>query len=478
MSLPPRLLPLLLLLAAGCVSRRDIEQDTHRSREAAAVTWSNRLDGTDREVPRITGTLTLPDALKLAMANNKQLQSVLLEKDIAAGRITESYGVALPTLSANGGYSRIGPSESISANAPADPFSLYSASLTVRQPLYRGGAIGAALKASRLYAYWADELIRSGVQGVLYGTAASFYEGLLAERLQAVARASLDSAAAQLKSARDMAAAGTASRYDVLRAEVAVANAESDLIQQQNRSRLARNRLFQNMGVTADPALQIAGALTFEKADPKLDAALRLAHLNRPDLYQADLLVRLQGESLQVARSRYYPAVTGVASHEWFYREDGSPDDSEWKRDWVAGVQVEVPLFDGLAREGRIAQEKALLERRRAERAGSEEQVLLEINQSLANLQDAEKVVAVQELNLSRAREALSLAEAGFREGVNTGTDLTDARAALRLAEGLHAQALYAHTVARLSLRRATGVLAPLDADPAALKEFQPGAQP
>jgi outer membrane protein len=469
-----------LAATPGCVSRSALEESVQDDRQAAAETWSNRLDQGDAESPRLAGSLTLADALKLALTHNKKLQSIVLEKEIAAGRVVESYGEALPTLSAGGGARRIGPADTQQSRmaGATDPFDLYTTTVQIRQPLYRGGAIGAALKAAKLYDYWSDELIRGGVQTVLFETASAYYEVLLSERLQAVAQASLDSAESQLKIARDMAAAGAASRYDVLRSEVGVANAGSDLIQQQNRRRLARNRLFQFMGVTADPALAITGELTFEKAAPRLGEALTAAHRSRPDLFQADLLVRLQQESLQVARSRYYPSAYGVASHGWSRKDGDSDDTGEWIRDWQAGVQVDFPLFDGLAREGKIRQEKALLKRRGAELADAEERVLLEINQTLANLEDAEKVVESQSLNLLSAREALALAEAGFKEGVNTPADLADARAALRLAEGLHAQALYGHTLSRLSLRRAIGTLDPRDADPAFLKEFQPGAQP
>lgn len=478
--LVPALLAAALAAAPGCVSRSALEKSVSRDRAAAAETWSNRLDRGDADSPRLEGSLSLADSLKLALTHNKVLQSIVLEKDIASGRITESYGQALPTLSAGGGYLRLDPADSTSSrlSGATDPFNLYTATVQVRQPLYKGGAVEAALKAAKLYAYWADELVRGGVQTVIFETASAYYEVLLSERLQAVAQASLDSAESQLKIARDMAAAGTASRYDVLRSEVGVANARSDLIQQQNRRRLARNRLFQVMGVTADPALAFTGDLIFDKAAPRLSEALATAHENRPDLFQADLLVRLQHESLESARSRYYPAAYGVASHNWARKEGDTTDTGEWIRDWQAGVQVDFPLFDGLAREGRIQQEKALLKRRDAELAGTEERVLLEINQSLANLEDAEKVVESQSLNLARAREALALAEAGFKEGVNTPADLSDARAALRLAEGLYAQALYGHTLSRLSLRRAIGTLDPRDADPAFLKEFQPGAQP
>jgi len=62
---------------------------------------------------------------------------------------------------------------------------------------------------------------------------------------------------------------------------------------------------------------------------------------------------------------------------------------------------------------------------------------------------------------LNRASEGLRLAEVGYREGVNTRVELTDARAALTRASGLYYQSLYQHTLARLNLQFATGILGP-----------------
>jgi len=477
--LPLLLLPAAALFAAGCLSRAALEQRIQEARTEAADAWSNRLAGAECDLPRLAGTLTLPDALTLALAHNKTLQSALLEREIAQGRITEAYGQALPTLSAQGTAARLDPAPAGGAGGTdGDPFTRYSAGLQLRQPLYRGGAIGAALTASRLYAFWADAFIRGQTQEMLYQTALAFYQVLLADRLQAAAAASLASADAQRQTALNRATEGAASRYDVLRAEVAAANAQADLIQQQNSLRLARLRLFQLLGVLADPALAVAGDLTFEPAAPRLADTLRTAHQNRPDLAQADLLVGLQRESLAVANSRYYPSAFGLLTHTWTRQENGAAASGDWNPDWMAAIEVDMPFFDGLSREGQIAQERALLRRREIERADAEERVLLELNQALAALEDADKLVASQALNLDRARDALALAEAGFREGVHTSTDVADTRAALRLAEGLHAQALFAHTQARLTLRRAMGTLDPGDPNPAALPAFRAGDAP
>ena len=55
--------------------------------------------------------------------------------------------------------------------------------------------------------------------------------------------------------------------------------------------------------------------------------------------------------------------------------------------------------------------------------------MLLEIQQAILSLRDAEEFVDSQRLNLTRATGGLRLAEGGYREGINTEVEVTDARA-------------------------------------------------
>ena len=66
--LPLLLLPAAALFAAGCLSRAALEQRIQEARTEAADAWSNRLAGAECDLPRLAGTLTLPDALTLALA--------------------------------------------------------------------------------------------------------------------------------------------------------------------------------------------------------------------------------------------------------------------------------------------------------------------------------------------------------------------------------------------------------------------------
>jgi len=241
---------------------------------------------------------------------------------------------------------------------------------------------------------------------------------------------------------------------------------------------LAKTRLLKAMGVSQETEVELADELSYEPVRPILDEAVRIAHLNRPDLYAAELGVRLQQEAVRIAKSRYWPKVDALFTQGWS-RPDPHTSTDDWGRNWTAGVQVEIPIFDGLRREGQLIQEKATLRKRKVELLDAEERALLEIQQAMLSLRG---------LNLERAKEGLRLAGVGYRQGINTEVEVVDARAALTRARGLYYQAIYAHTVARLALQRAMGILGPPAGDravpkeppvrPAHIEQFAPAPRP
>ncbi len=132
-----------------------------------------------------------------------------------------------------------------------------------------------------------------------------------------------------------------------------------------------------------------------------------------------------------------------------------------WGDAWTAGVTVRWPLFDGLRREGRVQREKATLNQKKIQLTDTEEQALLEIRQAVLNVRSAAEFVGSQGLNRAKAREALGLVEVGYREGINSEVEVTDARAAFTKAIGLYYQAVYDHKIAGLDLQKAVGTLGP-----------------
>jgi len=453
----------LSLLVSGCASERSLYGGLQGRRMEAYHQWRRARNSEQASQTRLKGELALEDALKLALTHNKSLQSALQEEQVSRGKVTEAYSNVLPSLTATAGYTHLDevPGFDVGGQSVAiGDVDNYSAGLQVKQPLFRGGGIPAAWRAARWYSLLANETVRGAVQGVIYEVAHAYYDTLLAQHLYEVNRDAVESAKAHLRDVQVKRDRGIASGFDVLRAEVDVSLFEADMIQQQNQIHLAKTRLLRAVGVSQDSEVTLSGELTYSPMKPVLDEAVRLAYQNRPDLYHAELSVELQQEALRIARSEYWPKLNAWARQQWA-KPDPHTSEVEWDDAWSAGISVDWNLFDGLGREGRVIQQKARLRQSEVRLVDAEERVLLEIRQAILSLRDAEEFVESQRMNLGRAKEALRLAEVEYQQGIADAVTVTEARAALTRARGLYYQAVYRHTVARLDLQRAMGILGP-----------------
>ena len=453
---------------SGCATESSIYEEIQTRRGVAYQEWERAQAQEEKAQPFLEGDLSLEDALKVALSHNKSLLAALQEQEIAQGVVLESYSEALPKLAATADYVRLDRVGSFNVGGKSVSIgdaNNYSVALKVTQPIFRGGAIPAALRAARLASLLATEQVRDAVQQVIFEVAKAYYDTLLAEHLYTVNRDAVLSSEAHLKDVKVKQSQGIASNFDVLRAQVDVSLFEAEMIQQRNRIHLNQAQLMKTLGASQASDIVLSDSLEYFPMKPVMEEAVRIAYQNRPDLYQAELGIGLQEQALRVARSKYWPEVNAWAVQEWT-RPDPHTSEIQWGNARSGGISASWPLFDGLKREGLVVQERARLKKREIELVDAEERTLLEIQQAILSVRDSEEFVDSQRLNLQRAKEALRLAEVDYREGIAEAVQVTEARSALTNAQGLYYEAVHAHSVARLALERAMGILGPRAGEP------------
>jgi len=457
---------LTVLVLSGCATKETIYRDLADSREQAFQDWTREKSDPGTAETIIHGPLSLEDALKSALTHNRELQQTLEEKGIAEGRILEAYGGVLPHVAINGTYTR---QDRDSRDVDGTRYPLgqednYEGTLSIIQPLYRGGAATAALRASKIYDALTDETVRGAVQKTLYQTIKAYRRTQLVREQLEVTKTYAELAEAHLKDVRIKKKFGTASDFNVLRSQVELSNARAEQISFQNTYHTSVVNLLQIMGMSQESRIELTDELTYHPLSIEEERAIHQAFQNRPDLAAAELSLKLQQESLNVAYSGYWPQIDAFYNYTL-----GKPDPyvathNDWDNAWFAGISVTVPIFDGLVREGRVAQEKASLRQQRIGLTDARERALFDVRTAILNLQDAAESVDVQKLTVSQAREGLRLAEVGYREGILDQVSVLDARAALTQAQLLYYGSLFDHAIARLDLRMAMGTLSHQDA--------------
>lgn len=453
---------LSVLLLAGCESKEQFYDDVSLSRESAYRQWEVRKTAEKQEQAVVAGKLTLEDCIKLTLTNNKALLKTLEEKEAARGSELGAYSAILPTVAVTGGYQRVDERPYFTFGAQTvtmGAFDNYSAGLEVTQPIFAGGAIPARINAGRLGALMADQAVRGAVQETVYAAQSGYYTVLLNQRLYEISDDAVKSAKANLNDVNQKFAVGVASHYDVLRAEVELANFTAQFIQSRNAIHVSKANLIKIMGISQDSSFMPGDDMNYLPMSVTMSEAVGSAYKHRPDLLGREFGIKQQKELLTIAQSSYYPMVSLYGKDYWTKPNTHNPMLNEWDFGWNYGVTASLPLFDGFAREGGVITQKARLKQSQIDLVDSEETALFEVTKAILSIEDAAEFVDSQKLNLSRATEGLRLVEAGYRQGTNTQVEVLDAQTALTTARANYYQAIYNHLVAKLDLQKAMGTL-------------------
>jgi len=454
----------VVMTLSGCTTAGRYAHEVGEARRTAAAAWQAQSVETNGALPVLAGSLTLEQAIALALGGNQELRAAREEAEVARGRVLESYGQALPRLSAGMTYTRLDDVSRLDIGGRALTLGVednYAVDLTVRQPIFHGAAIPAALRVAKLYALYSDTSVRQAEQGVIFQATKDYADWVLARQLAEVDEQALRLAEALARDVRHKRANGMASDYDVLRAEVEVSNSRAQLIRSQNASELARSRLLKTMGASQHSRIVPDSGLAYEERSADRVEVLRVAMEKRPELLQAEYSLRMQREAVEVARSAYWPKADAFFTQKWTSPDPHNAMSDEWGDAWLGGITGTVPIFDGFERRGRLVQEQARLRQAQTRLLAQEEAVALDVEQALRNLQDAHELVESQKMNLQRAEEGVRLIQTGYREGIQSELAVLDAQTALTRARALYYQALHAHLMARVNLERAMGTLAP-----------------
>ena len=449
---------MLVLMQISCVSSDKFYEQADISRETAYKQWKNRKDTKEQSQILISGKLSLEDCLKLTLVNNKGLQRIVQEKEIARGERLKSYSAILPSVNLTGDYTRLDEVKSIAGFTIGDVDN-YSAGLNVTQPIFAGGSIAATINAGKLFSLLTDQTVRASTQDVIYSAEHSYYDVLLNQHLYQISADAVRSAQAHLNDVKQKRTGGVASDFDVLRAEVELSNFKADLIQNKNAINISKTQLLNVMGISQDSDFTLSDKLSYIPLKMIMEHAVEVAYRNRPDLYGRQFDIKYQKELLKIARSRYWPTISGYYDNTWSKPDPHNNTKIEWGRAWQSGFMATMPLFDGLSREGDIIQQKARVRQSQIDLIDAEETTLFELTKALLSIENTEEFVQSQQLNLTRAEEGIRLVGIGYREGINTQVEVIDAESALTRAKSLYYQAIYSHMIAKLDLQKAMGVL-------------------
>jgi outer membrane protein TolC len=407
--------------------------------------------------------LTVEQAVAVALANHPALHMAREEKEKARGDLMTAWSAMLPQAKLGLTYHRLDEVSKFTVEMPPGPpmemkvgvRDNYKAEIELLQPLFLGGmgynAVVLAGLSKDLASLQCDEAARN----IVFFVKKTCIDILFAREAVAVLDAGLTNALAHHKNVEHRLAQKVGTRFDVLRAEVKVANARARLIKGRNDLSLGQSALVRTLGLPVDAQIRITDSLAYvaESVDEK--ASLARAWRDRLDFRMADLAVEIQGKQVDLAMGEIMPKVFGYFHYGWekpSQKSFGGTDGADY---WNAGIMVDLPLFDGFSTLGKIRRAYATLRQTRWAREDLRQQIALEVRMAVTSLKNAVEFLSSQKENVRQAEESLRLVSVGFSAGTNTQLDVLDVQTALTAARLNHLQAVYNCMAARFKLEQA-----------------------
>jgi outer membrane protein TolC len=335
--------------------------------------------------------------------------------------------------------------------------------LQVQQTIYSGGKVRAALKIAELTEDSSHQMLRETVATVVANVRTQFFTALLNRELITVAEESITLLSDQLKDQQNRFDAGTVPRFNVLQAEVELANARPDLIRAKNNFHISRLQLGKTLGLDGDDEPDVIGELRIPPHEVNLSRALAAAEKNRAILQAQRNTVASSAEQITVAKAGYKPKLAADVGYE-FENSRNTSNLARVTNGWYLGVTGTWAIFDGFETKGKVDQAVASLASARVGLSDSTLQVELEVQKAYAQARVARQVIASQSKVVEQAEEALRLAKERLNAGAGTQLDVLNARVALTKARTTQKQSLSDYNVALAEYDRATGARTIYDA--------------
>lgn len=416
---------------------------------------------------------SVQQALDYAKQNNVQVKNALLDIRIQQQTNREVTGMAYPQISASG---------SLVYNAKL-PVSLVPAEFFGGQPGtfeklafgVKWGATGGVslnqilfdgqvfvglqaretlIKFQEKKAEITEETIRANIYKIYYQLVASKTQiELLDANIELLNKLQHDT--------RIMQENGFAEKLDLDKLSVQLANLQTEKVSALNQVQNGYFGLKVLMGMPVKDSLVLTDSLSDEQIKNGILELSDFNYTQRRDYQYAELGVALGEYDVR----RYKLAKLPTLSLNGYYNKNAQRNKFDFlkKGDWfdisAFTLQVNIPIFTGMAANARIARARLALEQSVNQREALKISIDNEIETARNNFSTAVSTMDYQKKNMELAEAVFLQTRKKFEVGTGSNTEITQAQTDMKAAQTNYINALYNAIIARIDYIKATGRL-------------------
>ncbi len=414
--------------------------------------------------------LSLGDAVRMAARQSALVASATLQTAAARARVDQQRSSLLPNFSASALESgHTVNSATFGFNFPTapgqppllDPLGQVIGPVTtldlrgrISQTLFDAGAFE-HYRASQASASAVRVNESAAAEQAATQAAMAYLQALRADAQLSARLADSSLAVDLLGIARDQLSAGVGVALDVTRAESQLVGVRAQLISARNDQARSRLNLARAVNLSLDTPLVLTDSLGSLPDVPDADdpqAAVEAALRARPDIRALEQQLAAERLQVRAIQSERLPTVAA-------FGDDGTIGMrlSHMLATYTWGIQLSIPIFDGMRRDGRVSEQQANMRDLEVRERDLRQQVMVDVRSAVLDLSSARQVVDATRERLRLAEQEVAQARDRFRAGVAGNADVITASLSLNAARTQLIDAETSYQAARVALARAEG---------------------
>jgi len=424
-----------------------VKADPQTPVQPSAVAPGPDASVTEQRPPISSPKVTFEEAIRRAMERNPNSEIAMQEIRRSTALAEQVRANWLPTLSANGAYTRLDSDRVFGGNVMTYRDTL-TGNITLTVPIIQAHSWAASARANETVDLAKLSAIDAKKQ-IAITTGRAFLTVIAQRRVLESSVNARDTALAHEQYAKSRLEGGIGNRLDAVRAGQERASSDA-LVQTQT---LALERTQEALGVLLGESSPVDVVETNLPEPPTLAAALSEAEKYRSDVIAQRQRVEIARKAVRDDYTDYLPLVSAVAQP--FLQTPATP--TVPGAGWQAQLILAIPLYDGGARYGLAHERAAVHEEEKVRLDGMLRQARSDVRISFEGVRRADAALVEAREASKLAAEALSLAQDAYSAGTTSNLDVIDAeRRSLDAATGA-AVAEDAARQARLDLLFASG---------------------
>jgi outer membrane protein len=256
--------------------------------------------------------------------------------------------------------------------------------------------------------------------------------------------------------------AGYLEKLDIDRLRLSLQSLQNQRLQLQSQELLTQNLLKFQMGFPIQEEILLTDPLdliTAEALTRKIDPDQTIDFSLLPQYGVIELGVALNKVNVGALQYGYLPTLTATATHQTLLGRNKlfNQDELGWFPATFVGLNLNVPIFDGLDKKAKIQRAKIDLEKAKIQKIQFERATEIQIANAKIQVINTRNQVNLYQESIELAETIYLTAQKKFKAGTGSSLELTQTEQDLYAAQAQYINTLYDLVIAMTNLKTALG---------------------